>query len=80
MPTSAEYRAKAAEFAELARTAHDPEQARGFQERAQSLEALADNEQWLAKHDNAVVHDGDHQTKTIDDENDVSEGGRQLTQ
>ena len=48
MFTPERLRAKAAEFAELAKTANDPEATQAFQHREHSFTALANNEQWLA--------------------------------
>ena len=50
------YRAKAAEYAELARTATSPDGAREFQRHERSYTVLADNEQWLADHQDQTVH------------------------
>lgn len=50
------YRAKAAEFTELAKTANSLDDAREFQRREHSLTVLADNEQWLADHYEQTVH------------------------
>ena len=50
------YRAKAAEYAELAKTASGPDEGREFQRREQSFTVLADNEQWLADHHEQTVH------------------------
>ena len=50
------YRAKAAEYAELAKTANSPDDAREFQPREHSFTVLADNEQWLADHRDQTVH------------------------
>ena len=49
------YRAKAAEYAELARTANSPDGAREFQRHERSYTVLADNEQWLADHQDQTV-------------------------
>lgn len=43
-------RAKAAEYADLAKTANGPDYAREFHRRQRSPTMLADNEQWLADH------------------------------
>jgi len=56
MVTPALYRAKAAEYAELAKTASGPGEAREYQRRERSFTALADNEQWLADHPDQTVH------------------------
>ncbi len=53
------YRAKAAEYRELAKTASGPEEAREFQQRERSFTVLADNEQWLADHHDQTVHASD---------------------
>ncbi len=54
------FRAKAAEFRELAKTANSPdEEARAFAQREASFIVLADNEQWLADHHGQTVHAGD---------------------
>ena len=53
------YRAKAAEYAELARTATSPDGAREFQRHESSYTVLADNEQWLADHQDQTVHASD---------------------
>ncbi len=50
------YRAKAAEYGELARTANSPDGAREFKRREQSYIVLADNEQWVADHQDQTVH------------------------
>ncbi len=48
MFTAKQYRAKAAEFEELARTTNIPEESREFRRREQSFTSLANNEEWLA--------------------------------
>lgn len=50
------FRAKAAEFRELAKTANSPGEVRAFQQREASFIVLADNEQWLADHHGQTVH------------------------
>jgi hypothetical protein len=65
MFTPEHFRAKASEYKELAKTAHDQDDAREFARRERSFAVLADNEQWLADHhaqtmhanDTVVVHD-----------------------
>jgi hypothetical protein len=49
------YRAKAAEFAELAETG-DPEKSAGFRTRERSFTSLADNEEWLAHNFEKTLH------------------------
>jgi hypothetical protein len=50
------FRAKAAEYKELAKSAHDQDDAREFARRARSFVVLADNEQWLADHHAQTLH------------------------
>jgi hypothetical protein len=57
MPTPEQYREKAAEYAELAKQAHAPNEVREFQTHERSFTILADNEQWLAdNHDNLAIN------------------------
>jgi hypothetical protein len=63
MFTPERFRAKAAEYGELAKTADNPDDAREFQRRERSFTVLADNEQWLADHHDRTVHAGE-QAKT----------------
>jgi hypothetical protein len=56
MYTPEHYRAKAAAYGALAKTANGPGEAREFQRRERSFSALADNEQWLADHRDQTVH------------------------
>jgi hypothetical protein len=60
--TPKQYRAKAAEYNELVKTASGPNEAREFHELEQSFTVLADNEQWLRDNHDKTVHatqDGD---------------------
>lgn len=63
MYTAKQYRAKAVESAELAKTAMTADEAREFKRREQSFSVLADNEQWLADH-----HDQTVQPKTVEND------------
>jgi hypothetical protein len=56
MSTPEQYRAKAAEYGELAKTAIGPDEAREFQRHERNFTELADNEQWVADHRNRTVH------------------------
>jgi hypothetical protein len=56
MVTPERYRAKAAEYRELAKTANGADEAREFQRRERSFTVLADNEQWLVDHQDQTVH------------------------
>jgi hypothetical protein len=56
MSTPDQYRAKAAEFTELARAGNGPDEVREFQKLERSFTALADNEQWLADNHDKAVH------------------------
>ncbi len=56
MSTPDQYRAKAAEFTELARAGNAPDEVREFQQLERSFTTLADNEQWLADNHDKAVH------------------------
>jgi hypothetical protein len=60
MSTPDQYRAKAAEFTNLARAGNTPDQVREFQKQERSFAALADNEQWLADNHDRAVHASEH--------------------
>ena len=47
MSTAKQYRAKAAEFAELLKAAHLPAEAREFRKLEHSYLTLAENEEWM---------------------------------
>jgi hypothetical protein len=55
MFTPKQYRTKALECADLAKTALTVDEAREFKRREQSFTVLADNEQWLADHREQTV-------------------------
>lgn len=55
MFTSKDYRARAAEFGELAKTG-DPEKSAEFRKRERSFTTLADNEEWLADNFEKTLH------------------------
>jgi hypothetical protein len=52
---SKDYRARAAEFGELAKTG-DPEKSAEFRQRERSFTSLADNEEWLAHNFEKTLH------------------------
>jgi acetyl esterase/lipase len=54
--TSKQYRAKAAEYTELVKTARSPDEVREFQRLEHSFTVLADNEQWVSDNQNQTVH------------------------
>jgi hypothetical protein len=56
LSTPKQYRAKAAEYNELIKTANGPDEAREFHELEQSFTVLADNEQWLRDNHDKTVH------------------------
>ena len=56
MFTSKQYRAKAAEYIELVKTANNPNEVREFQKLEQSFTELADNEQWVTDHHDQTLH------------------------
>jgi len=60
------FRAKAAEFRELAKTANSADEARAHQQREASFIVLADNEQWLADHQGQTVHAGDNKNGALE--------------
>jgi hypothetical protein len=55
MFTAKDYRTKAAEFGELAKTSA-PEDSEGFRQRERSFTSLADNEEWLAQNFEKTLH------------------------
>ena len=55
MFTPKQYRTKALECADLAKTALTVDEAREFKRREQSFTVLADNEHWLADHREQTV-------------------------
>jgi hypothetical protein len=59
MFTPEQYRAKAAEYTELARQANTSDAVREFQTRERSLTMLADNKQWLADNDDKLADRSD---------------------
>jgi hypothetical protein len=59
MSTSKDYRARAAEFGELAKTG-DPEKSAEFRRRERSFTSLADNEEWLAHNFEKTLHSSEH--------------------
>jgi len=56
MFTTQQYRTKAAEYTDLARTASNPAEALEFQTLERSFTALADNQQWLADNQGKIWH------------------------
>jgi hypothetical protein len=55
MLTAQQYRTKAAEYADLAKTAHSPSAAREFRSLARIWSSLAANKEWLADPDGRSV-------------------------
>jgi len=60
MFTSKQYRAKAAEYAELVKTANNPNGLRKFRELEQSFTVLAENEQWMTDNRTKTVQAAEH--------------------
>jgi hypothetical protein len=56
MFTPGRYRARAAEFTELVKTAQTPEAAQEFRQLQRSFATLADNEQWLSDNYDQTIH------------------------
>jgi hypothetical protein len=82
MSTPDHYRAKALEYARLAKSCGNPDEMRGYRLRAASLTTLADNVQWLAEHRDKTLHAPLHGgaihsdlLAATEDSNDASEGG-----
>ena len=59
MFTPEQYRAKAAEYTELAKQGNTPDQVREFQAHERSLTMLADNKQWLADNHDKLANNLD---------------------
>ena len=57
--TPEQYRAKAAEYTELAKQGNTPDEVREFHAHEQSLTMLADNKQWLADNDDKLADNSD---------------------
>jgi hypothetical protein len=60
--TAEQYRAKAAEYAELGKRGNVPNEVREFQKLEQSLTMLADNEQWLVDNHDKLANNLDEMT------------------
>jgi hypothetical protein len=67
-----QYRAKAAEYAELAKTANSFDNKRDFQKIERSFSVLADNEQWLADNHDHTVHAPPYGEDTYGEDNGVT--------
>jgi DNA-binding ferritin-like protein len=63
MFTADQFRAKAAECAELTKTTDVPSETREFQRSKQSVSNLAKNEDWLADNFNKIIHSRDNHTQ-----------------
>jgi hypothetical protein len=56
MFTPKQYRSKAAQYTDLAKTARNPAEVLEFQALERSFTVLADNEQWLADNHDKTIH------------------------
>jgi hypothetical protein len=56
MFTLEQYRAKAAEYSTLAKTANAPNEVREFHNLERSFTELADNQQWVADNHDRILH------------------------
>lgn len=56
MSTAEQFRAKATEYAELLKTAVAPDEVIELQRRKQSFTLLAQNEDWLARNSDKIIH------------------------
>ena len=65
MFTPEQYRAKAAEYAKLGKTANRPDEVREFRKLEQSFTELADNAQWVTENRNKIVQSTAHTTATL---------------
>ncbi len=59
MVGSEQYRAKALEYRDLAGTSADADEKREYQKLQQKFAELADNDEWLAKHQKQTLHVAD---------------------
>jgi hypothetical protein len=59
MFTAAQFRAKAAEYAELLKKTNIPDEIQEFQRLQRSFDLLAQNEEWMAANFNKIVHSQD---------------------
>ena len=59
MYTLQQFRAKAAEYAALVKTARNPDERLEFEKLERSFVTLAENEEWMAAHTEQTVHTGD---------------------
>ena len=59
MVGSKQYRAKALEYGDLAGTSADADEKREYQKLQQKFAELADNDEWLAKHQKQTLHVAD---------------------
>jgi hypothetical protein len=60
MGATEQFRAKATDFAELAKMASNSNEKRDLQDLVRSFNVLADNEQWLADNHDKTVHPSEH--------------------
>jgi hypothetical protein len=60
MFTPKQYRAKAAEYTELVKTANSPNEVREFQGLERTFTVLAENEQWMRDNYDKTVHATEH--------------------
>jgi hypothetical protein len=67
MFTPQQYRTKAAEYTNLAKTASNPAEAHEFQTLERSFTVLADNEQWLADNHDKTVNSSTRNGSTGDE-------------
>ena len=56
MFTTQQYRAKSTEYGELIKGSDDPGQIRKYQDTKDSFNSLADNEEWLARNFDKMIH------------------------
>ena len=63
MFTANQFRAKAAEYAELLKNTDNPREIKEFQRSKQSFSQLAHNEDWLAANFDKIIHSQDGESR-----------------
>jgi hypothetical protein len=65
MFTAEQYRAKAAEYSKLAKTANGPREVREFHNLERNFTELANNEQWVADYQDQILHAARGQVRPV---------------
>lgn len=76
-----QYRAKANEYSELSKGSTDPSQIREYQDSSDSVNSLANNEEWLANNFDKILHKSSYETQssrvTLAAEREVTPAGEE---